>query len=309
MTQFVIADNVNTQLATAALSTATTLTLASSTNLPTLTTGQVMPLTLNDAATGGIYEVVYVTAISGVTLTVERAQEGTGALNWSLGDWAYCAPTAGTVATAFGNPNNVFQVAPAIASEDAVNLGQVLAPSRLAFFATSGTWTCPAGVTQVVSSGAAGGGGGGGSNGTTNGGEGGGGGQCAFKQLLTVVPGTVYTVTVGAAGIGGAASANGTSGGATSFGALLTLTGGGGGSHTGSTLGGGGGFGGANGQDVSASAVGGTGGGTMFGPANNGRVATGPTSTGYGAGGVGGSSLTGGGAGSNAAPGFLMIEW
>jgi hypothetical protein len=125
MTQFVIANNVNTQLAAAALSTATTLTLASATNLPTLTSGQVMPLTLNDAATGAYYEIVYVTAISGVTLTVERAQEGTGALNWSLGDYAYCAPTAGTVATADGNPSNTFYVAPATASQHAVQFGQV----------------------------------------------------------------------------------------------------------------------------------------------------------------------------------------
>ena len=92
---FVIANNISTTLASAASSTATTLTLASSTGLPTLGSGQIMPLTLNDAATGQVYEVVYVTAISGVTLTVERAQEGTGAQNWSIGDYAFCAYTAG----------------------------------------------------------------------------------------------------------------------------------------------------------------------------------------------------------------------
>lgn len=124
MTQFVIANNVNTQLATAALSSATTLTLASSVNLPTLSAGQIMPLTLNDAATGLIYEVVYVTAISGVTLTVTRAQEGTGAQNWSIGDYAFCAPTAGTVATATGNSSNTFQVAPATATNMAPTMAQ-----------------------------------------------------------------------------------------------------------------------------------------------------------------------------------------
>lgn len=98
MTQFVIANNVSTQLAAAASSSATTLTLASSANLPALSAGQVMPLVLNDAATGQQYEVVYATDITGATLTVNRAQEGTGALNWNLGDYAYCAPTAGTVA-------------------------------------------------------------------------------------------------------------------------------------------------------------------------------------------------------------------
>ena len=125
MTQFVIANNVNTQLAASAASGAPTLTLASSANLPTLSAGQVMPLTLNDAATGQNYEIVYVTAISGVTLTVTRAQEGTGALNWSIGDYAYCAPTAGTVAMTTGNPSDTFQVAAATALNNAPQAGQV----------------------------------------------------------------------------------------------------------------------------------------------------------------------------------------
>lgn len=102
MAQFVIANNVNTQLAAALPSSgagSNTVVLASSANLPTLNTatGQMMPLTLNDAATGAIYETVYVTAISGATLTVLRAQEGTSPLNWSVGDLAFCGPTAGTV--------------------------------------------------------------------------------------------------------------------------------------------------------------------------------------------------------------------
>lgn len=124
MSQFVIANNVNTQLATAALSTATTLVLASSANLPTLTGGQMMPLALNDAATGGIYETVYATAISGATLTVLRGQEGTSALNWNVGDFALCGPTAGTVAMVDGNPNNVFFVAPATAPQHAMQMAQ-----------------------------------------------------------------------------------------------------------------------------------------------------------------------------------------
>jgi hypothetical protein len=123
-TQFVIANNVNTQLAAASSSSATTLTLASSANLPTLSAGQVMPLTLNDAATGQNYEIVYVTAITGVTLTVVRAQEGTGALSWNVGDYAFCPPTAGTVATALGNPSNTFQVAVATAANQAVPASQ-----------------------------------------------------------------------------------------------------------------------------------------------------------------------------------------
>ena len=173
-TQFVIADNVNTQLAAALPSSgagSTTVTLASSANLPTLSAGQVMPLTLNDAATGAIYEIVYVTAITGVTLTVTRAQEGTTAQNWNIGDFAFCAPTSGTVAMINGSPSNQFFVAPATASQHAVqkaqlgslpgkasfNTGsQTLTLSQLGFlielFGASSTFTLPSAATIPVGS-------------------------------------------------------------------------------------------------------------------------------------------------------------
>lgn len=108
MTTYVFANNVSTTLAASAPSSGTTLTLASSAGLPSLSSGQAMPLTLNDAATGGVYEVVYVTNISGPTLTVERAQEGTGAQNWSVGDFAYSTNTAGTTAPVSGSAANPF---------------------------------------------------------------------------------------------------------------------------------------------------------------------------------------------------------
>ncbi|NML99652.1 hypothetical protein HHL24_17130 [Paraburkholderia sp. RP-4-7] len=126
MTTYVIANNVNTQLASAISSASTTIALSSAANLPTLSAGQIMPLTLNDASTGLNYEIVYVTAISGSSLTVTRAQEGTSALNWNVGDYAYCAFTVGTTAVSTGNPSNTFQVAPGTASQHAVQLGQAL---------------------------------------------------------------------------------------------------------------------------------------------------------------------------------------
>ena len=98
MTAFVFVNNLDTTLADAASSTATTLTLSSTAQLPTLGADQIMPLTLNDAATGLVYEIVYVTDISGATLTVERAQEGTTAQHWNVGDYAFSGPTADTVA-------------------------------------------------------------------------------------------------------------------------------------------------------------------------------------------------------------------
>lgn len=94
---FVFVNNVQTTLSSSVSSTSTTLILSSSANLPVLGPSQLLAITLNDAATGLIYEICYITAISGNTLTVLRAQEGTSAQNWNIGDNAYCAWTAGTV--------------------------------------------------------------------------------------------------------------------------------------------------------------------------------------------------------------------
>jgi hypothetical protein len=93
---------------------------------------------------------------------------------------------------------------------------------KYALFASSSTWTCPAGVTSVKIYAVGGGGGG-----STNQGQGGRGGRGVV--FATVTPGTVYTVTVGTGG----ASVNGLSGsgGTTSVGSLITATGGGGGNN------------------------------------------------------------------------------
>lgn len=253
-TTFVISNNVNTTLATAATSSSTTLTLASSANLPTLSAGQVMPLTLNDAATGQIYEVVYVTAISGVTLTVTRAQEGTGAQNWNIGDFAYCAPTAGTVAMINGNPANQFQVAPATQPAHAVQLGQLgnagVVPGRLlrtsvyrnqggvltvningSGFSPAGTnvFTPLAATSAVRATVLGAGGAGAGAPATASGqvsfGSGGAAGGFAIKWMTSGFNGV--TVTVGAAGAP-ISGTNGGTGGTSSFGSI-SATGGGGG--------------------------------------------------------------------------------
>jgi hypothetical protein len=96
MTIFVFANNASTSLAAAASSGATTLTLASATNFPSsIPSGFVLPITLNDQATRQIYEIVYATAITGTTVTVQRGQEGTAAQNWGIGDLAFVGLTAG----------------------------------------------------------------------------------------------------------------------------------------------------------------------------------------------------------------------
>jgi len=136
MTIFTFSNNVNTTLAGAVSSSATTITLASTQNLPaSVPSGKALVITLNDAATRGNYEIVYATAISGATLTVLRAQEGTSALSWLTGDFAYSPPTAGQQAS-FGQisadntwtGNNSFSdpvtVANATSSGHALNKGQ-----------------------------------------------------------------------------------------------------------------------------------------------------------------------------------------
>ena len=93
---FTLVNFFNTALSAASSSTATTFTVSSSTNLPTLASGEILPITLNDAATRQVFEICYVTSISGNVLTVERAQEGTSAQNWNVGDFIWNGPTAGT---------------------------------------------------------------------------------------------------------------------------------------------------------------------------------------------------------------------
>ena len=84
--QFIAADFIQTTLSAAATSTDTSLSITSATGIPALVDGQALPITLINAATQSVYEIVYVTAISGTTLTVLRGQEGTVAQDWSIGD-------------------------------------------------------------------------------------------------------------------------------------------------------------------------------------------------------------------------------
>jgi hypothetical protein len=160
MTNFVFANNVSTTLASAVSTSSTTITLASSANLPTsIPSGYVLAITLNDAATRNNYEIVYATAVSGATLTVERAQEGTSALAWLVGDYAYSGPTAGqqaSFAEESGNNtftgNNTFDggvvVPNASAGNQAINLGQAEAD----FAALAGSSSQVFNVAQAASS-------------------------------------------------------------------------------------------------------------------------------------------------------------
>lgn len=98
MTSFVFANNIDTTLAAPITNSSTSITLSSSANLPaSIPAGTQLVFTLNDQATQQVFEILYAPAqtITGSTITVVRAQEGTGAQAWSIGDLVFSGPTAG----------------------------------------------------------------------------------------------------------------------------------------------------------------------------------------------------------------------
>jgi len=108
MSVLIFANNAKTTLSSALTSSATTVNVASGTGslFPNPSGTQYFILTLVDAATGLLNEIMWCTARSGDSLTVVRGQEGTTAKSWLLGDYVNCFPTAGTQAT-FVQPDQV----------------------------------------------------------------------------------------------------------------------------------------------------------------------------------------------------------
>lgn len=289
------ANNATTTIAGAISNSATSVNLApgSGARFPTLSAGQTFIGTFTDAATGLLTEIVQVTARSGDTLTIVRAQEGTTGLAWNAGDIFANLWTAGQAsAMAQGAPQMQKQV-----------------------FTASGTFTAPAGITalEVFKITVIGGGGGGG-GGQTNPGGGGGGGGTAIFWGSGIVAGNTVAVTIGGSGGGGVGTATGGTGGAsTAVFSGTTITGNGGVGGTNAGTGGAGGTavnGTINSQGQGGSvALPGTAPGGGGGSSTLGGGAAGASSGAggnYGGGGAGGSAGSGGGAG---APGLVIVEW
>jgi hypothetical protein len=170
-------------------------------------------------------------------------------------------------------------------------------------FTSSGTWTCPAGVTSATIE-CWGAGGAGGSR-TTIGRAGGGGGGAYASSTVTVVPSTVYNIVVGtggsAGGNGGNSSFNGTSvvaagGSGVPNNTNAGATGGTVAASTGTTR-----YAGGNGGTSGASGGGGGGGAGSTGVGGNGGVGTGGTGTANngGNGGAGAPNVGNGSPGNN----------
>jgi hypothetical protein len=97
---FLFANNASSTLAGPISPSATSVNLASGTGalFPNPSGGQQFAMTFNDAATGLLTEIVYVTEVVGDTLTIVRAQENTVAQSWLAGDLAANLITAGQMA-------------------------------------------------------------------------------------------------------------------------------------------------------------------------------------------------------------------
>jgi len=97
MAVFLFANNASSTLAGPISNVATALNVASGQGalFPNPSAGQQFAVTMNDAATGLLTEIMYCTARSGDTLTVTRGQEGTTAQNWAAGDLIANLITAG----------------------------------------------------------------------------------------------------------------------------------------------------------------------------------------------------------------------
>jgi hypothetical protein len=103
------------------------------------------------------------------------------------------------------------------------NLNSSVYPKlKMVQFTSSGNWTVPANVTEIMLAGCGGGGGGGGGGGNSSsgapngsGGAGGGGSSRIVVPYFTVTPGSTANITIGAGGTAGTGgtNANGTAGG------------------------------------------------------------------------------------------------
>lgn len=98
MAQLVWADFFSTTLAAAVTSGDTSISVASAANAPTIAAGEQWIIAVQSSSTPSSREIMAVTAITSTTFTVTRAQEGTSAGTWAIGDIVFGTNTAGQMA-------------------------------------------------------------------------------------------------------------------------------------------------------------------------------------------------------------------
>ncbi|MEH5014106.1 hypothetical protein [Phytobacter diazotrophicus] len=246
------ANNAQTVLAAGISASATTLTVNTGTGslFPSPVSGtSYFKLTLIDATTGQLTEIVHVTARTGDTMTISRAQEGTTARAWSANDIAANMLTAGTIAllapldspVLTGTPTaptasagtNTTQLATTAFVGNAITAasGRLLNNGPLIFNTPGVTTYTPSALMKFCIVEVLGAGGGSGGCPATSASQiaaaaGGAGGSWARVSLTAAQVGSSQAVTVGAGGAAGTTSGSGGVGGSSSFGTLIVCPGG-----------------------------------------------------------------------------------
>ena len=233
--------------------------------------------------------------------------------------------TASSVANSYLGPISTLPVSGGTITVPQMTGTMALSTRTVQVFTSSGTYTAPTGLTSAKVTVIGGGGTGGGTSSANLGCGGGGGGGTAISYLSAATIGTSQTVTVGAL-VAGPSNSNGSSGGTSSFGSLLSATGGAGGFGGGSasaTVGvanggaGGVGTGGTlnfNGNhglpNAGTNTIGGGGGNSFMGGGGNGINNNGNGNPGlaYGGGGAGGGSNSTPNNGGSGAAGLVFVE-
>ena len=141
-----------TTLSASLSSTATTMSVSSTTGLPSsLASGQFIPMILTSAAAPGtVYEIVYVTGISGSSLTITRGQEGTSALNWNASDIVYSNNTADTTGAQEGGTFSNPTITGGTISGATIPSGQTLTNDGTISGGNIEGFTIPSGQTATV---------------------------------------------------------------------------------------------------------------------------------------------------------------
>ncbi len=125
MTIFLAANNAASQLAASITNVQTTITLAAGTGalFPSPTGSQVFTVTVEDAGTGLIREVMYCTSRTVDTLTVTRGQEGTTAHAFTIHDPVANLFTKGTFDVLAQNPSSATGVVAAVSGSGTITIG------------------------------------------------------------------------------------------------------------------------------------------------------------------------------------------
>ena len=131
MTTYLFANNAATTLAAPITSGATSLTLSSGAGaiFPNPGAGQAFSITMKDAATGELTEIMYCTSRTGDVCTIVRAQEGTTAQAWTTGDFAVNALTAGIASMFSQNVGTLGTMAAQDADAVAITGGSINVPT------------------------------------------------------------------------------------------------------------------------------------------------------------------------------------